>query len=85
MTSFSLHANVLHRLRNVQNAGTRRGGNQYNYRGGNMAMFRPVSEDDLSRDAEHGPLLERLNVLREVSLPPSGMSRQPLLLPIPTT
>lgn len=65
MISFN---NELLRLKNVQNAGTKRGGG-YNYNrqiSSNIALFRPVSEDDLNRDSEYVPLLARLNSLREI-------------------
>ena len=58
---------ILCRLRNIQNAGSRRGGGGYrNNMGNNLALFRPVSEDDLNRDNEYTPLLNKLNTLREV-------------------
>jgi len=65
MISFN---NELLRLRNVQTATTRRPqGNNYNRSlTNNIAMFRPVSEDDLNRDGEYVPLLARLNSLREI-------------------
>ncbi len=61
MVSFN---NELMRLRNVQNAGNRRG--NYNYRNANTSFHRPVSEDDILRDTEQATLVERLNTIRNV-------------------
>ncbi len=55
------------RLRNCQNAAG--GGRRNQGRNGlNMALFRPVTEDDLSRDADYSPMVARLNQLREVKV-----------------
>ena len=65
---YSVYICVWYRLRNVQTAGNRRGGGNgfRNNMANNLALFRPVSEDDLNRDNEYTPLLNRLNVLREL-------------------
>ena len=66
---YDLFEYTLYRLRNVQTAGNRRGGGGNGFRGNmanNLALFRPVSEDDLNRDNEYTPLLNRLNTLREL-------------------